>query len=100
MAVAIAASVLILIISLLLPRKMIRARVIKRYIERTTHYQNGMSTGTTTSYMVVFQLENGRKKKVDVRLRSQYEQMCYDGWGVLTMKGIIFVNFEYLPAYP
>ena len=98
-AIIITAGVLVLVISLLLPRKMTRARVLKRYVETTTHYQNGMPAGTTTSYMVIFQLEDGKRRKVNVRSRYHYDQLCYDGWGLLTMKGAIFVKFEYLPAF-
>lgn len=83
--------------SLLMPRKAIRAKVVRKYIRKTEHYQNGMHTGTTKTYYVVFETENGKRKKVNVLFRSNYDMITSAGWGLLTMKGIIFRSFEYLP---
>ncbi|MBR4457663.1 MAG: hypothetical protein IKS31_01760 [Clostridia bacterium] len=94
---AAAGSVLVVLCSLLMPRKYIRAKVTRRYIKVVTRTDNGM-TYTTYYYMVVFILEDGRKKTVDVRTKARFEEMDMVGWGLLTMKGTIFVDFEYLPA--
>ena len=91
-------TVLVHLFSLLAPRKSIRAKLVKKYIEETTHYQNGACTGTTYTYYAVFLTEKGRNKKVDVRSRKNYDKFHSAGWGLLTMKGVLFVSFEYLPS--
>ena len=91
----IAVVVLVLLSSLMKPRQSVRARPVKRYTVR--HYQNSLQTGTT--YYVVMQLENGKKRKINVRTRRWFEELDRGDWGLLTMKGVVFVRFEYIPDF-
>lgn len=93
--VYIAYSLVKLMITITAPKSTQKARIEKKYMNVTTHYQNGMQTGRTETPYVVFRMEDGSSRKFRVSKRD-YNRFIAGESGVLFYKGYHFSDFHVL----
>ena len=84
-----------LFITIISPKKTQEAYIEKKYVERTTHYQNGMVTGTSEEPYIFFRLKDGTRKRFCVSYRD-YRRFQAGDRGVLFYKGYHFGDFHVL----
>ena len=84
-----------LIITIVSPKTTQEAYIGKKFIETTTHYQNGMVTGTSESPYIIFRMKDGTSRKFGVS-HKDYRRFNTGDKGVLFYKGYHFITFHVL----
>ena len=78
-------------------RRTTKAVVARKYLLLTTQYRNNMVTGHWWSRYIVFQMENGKKRRFRV-LADRYNRISAGDTGILEYKGYLIKSFTPVPA--